>query len=154
MSLCTLQSCMDKSLWLSHWLFWRITITSAMFVPPIMYRVSCRKRSNAQTEMQFPCHFSLVATPMPNASLNSHSTSIPLYHLQSVLPTLLDRLAHTLVVLLAVVLVQVGCFDIGGRTSVGVVEKTMHCVSICSIHLLNRIQPTHLWILVRMAATS
>lgn len=43
-----------------------------------------------------------------------------------VLPTLFDSLSHPLGVLFAVVLVQVGCLDIRGRASVGVIEETLN----------------------------
>jgi hypothetical protein len=65
-----------------------------------------------------------VATPMPNASLN-HINSIPACTESSVFPALLDRLAHALVVFLAVVLVQIRCLDVGRRAGVGIVKQTV-----------------------------
>jgi hypothetical protein len=65
-----------------------------------------------------------VATPMPNASLN-HINSIPDCTECSVFPALLDRLTYALVVLLAVVLVQIRCLDVGRRAGVGIVKQTV-----------------------------
>jgi hypothetical protein len=65
-----------------------------------------------------------VATPMPNASLN-HINSIPDCIESSVFPALLDRLAHTLVVFLAVVLVQIRCLHVGRRAGIGIVKQTV-----------------------------
>lgn len=43
---------------------------------------------------------------------------------ESVLPALLDGLTNALRVLLAVVLVKVGCLDVGWGTSVRIIKQT------------------------------
>lgn len=68
-------------------------------------------------------------TLRPVASSRLRMRNLAAVGLPLVLPALLDGLPHSLGVLLAVILVQIGCFDIRRGSSVGVVKKTAGYVS-------------------------
>jgi len=126
-------------------------LRKACTVPtPSMYRVSCLARRNIAAEMQ-SLRTPNVATPVPNASL-IQTISIPDCTASSVFPALLDGLAHALVVLLAVVLVQIRCLDVGRRAGVGIVKQTVFAMLVWVMRRLGG--TAHLWMLVKMAATS
>lgn len=73
----------------------------------------------------------------------------PLPH--SVFPAFLHRFPNPLCIFLAVIFVEVRCFDIGWRARVGIVKETIGCIRaqflLLSVH-------SYLWMLVSTAATS